>query len=104
VLPSLSEGLPQTMLEAMSYGLPVIATKVGGIPDVIEHAKTGFLIEPGNSEEIKKYIEILLEDEKLCEEMRDNCLREIQKYSWDHTVKRFEEVMRRSVESNKANC
>ena len=96
VLPSLSEGLPQVILEAMSFGLPVIATKVGGVADVIEHGKTGFLAEPRSSSEIRKYMEILLEDEGLHKTMSDNCLVEVQRYSWDNVQKSLEDVIRRS--------
>jgi len=50
VLPSYGEGIPLAMLEAMSYSVPVIATSVGGIPEVIKDGHTGFLIRPADIE------------------------------------------------------
>lgn len=97
VLPSLSEGLPQAMLEAMSYGIPVIATTVGGVPDVVEHGRTGFLIEPGNPGEIRKYLEMLLSDEGMRKTMSENCLSEIKNYAWPVLLKRMEGAMERLV-------
>ena len=62
VLSSRSEGLPFAVLEAMSYGLPVIATRVGAIDHVIEEAETGWIVEPGNPEALAKGINTALAD------------------------------------------
>jgi len=48
VLPSLSEGIPMALLEAMSLGVPVIATRVGGMPEVVHDRVTGLLVPPGD--------------------------------------------------------
>lgn len=93
VLPSLSEGLPQAALEAMSYGLPVVATRVGGIPEVVEHGKTGLLVEPGNPQALREAIERLLGDEALCDRMSENCLEEIKKYEWERIIEKFQAVL-----------
>ena len=47
-LTSRSEGMPQSLLEACVAGIPVIASNVGGIPEVIKHGQTGLLVEPGD--------------------------------------------------------
>lgn len=62
VLPSLNEGLPMTVLEAMAASKPVIATRVGAIPGVIKDAENGLLVDPRNSEGLRNAIASLLDD------------------------------------------
>lgn len=65
MLPSLTEGLPMALLEAMSYGIPSIATTVGGVPNVIETNVSGLLATPGNSDSLTLALRKLLVDGSL---------------------------------------
>lgn len=49
VLPSLSEGVPKSLIEAMALGKPVVASRVGGVPELIRHEETGLLVDPDDS-------------------------------------------------------
>jgi glycosyltransferase involved in cell wall biosynthesis len=60
VLASLSEGLPNAVMEAMAAGAPVVATAVGGVPELIEDGETGFLVPPASSEALADRIEYAL--------------------------------------------
>lgn len=71
-LPSLREAFGMVNLEAMITGLPVVASRVGGISEVVENGKTGFLMEPGNSKNIALTLEKLIIDEKLREKFGQN--------------------------------
>lgn len=65
VLPSYYEGLPMAMLEAMAWGLPVVVTSVGGIPEVITHGQQGLLVQPGNQVELVEAMQRLIRNEDL---------------------------------------
>ncbi|GAG26330.1 unnamed protein product, partial [marine sediment metagenome] len=65
VLPSLKEGFPWVILEAMAAEVPIVATKVGAVPEVIENGKSGFLVEVKDIEGLTKKIQNFLEDSEL---------------------------------------
>jgi glycosyltransferase involved in cell wall biosynthesis len=65
VLPSYNEGLPMALLEAMSWGLPIISTPVGGIPELVISSKNGLLINPGDIETLSTAMQSLIDDEAL---------------------------------------
>lgn len=68
-LPSLSEGLSMAILEAMMAGKPIVATRVGGNPELIEEGRTGLLVEPENSQALVKALERLLESKQATRQM-----------------------------------
>ena len=69
VLPSFNEGMPMGIIEAMSIGLPVVSTAVGGIPELVSDQETGLLVSPGNSEELTEALTKIIEDEELAENL-----------------------------------
>ena len=70
VLPSVSEGMPRGLIEAMAAGLPVVSTRVGGIPDMIVHGKNGFLIDAGDIQALAENIVRLARDPDLRGQIR----------------------------------
>ena len=65
VLSSLREGIPVAMLEAMAKGIPVVATNVGGVPEVIEDGREGLLVKAGDPEKLARSLAYLLDNETL---------------------------------------
>ncbi|MCQ8893263.1 MAG: glycosyltransferase family 4 protein [Methanolinea sp.] len=92
VLPSLSEGLPNVILEAMACGLPIVASRVGGIPDVIEDGVNGYLVTPKRLDEIAEKIVILLQNDKLREKISRNNLIKIKSYRWENIILNLEKL------------
>jgi glycosyltransferase involved in cell wall biosynthesis len=74
VLPSYAEGMPISILEAMASSIPVIATKVGGIPDLITEGQEGYLLDPGDVEGLARAISTLACSHKTRKDMARNGL------------------------------
>jgi glycosyltransferase involved in cell wall biosynthesis len=85
VLPSYAhEGIPQVILQAQAMGRPVVATKIGGIPEVVEDGVTGLLIEPRDANALAAKIGAILDDPALAERLREAGRSQIEaKYSLD---------------------
>lgn len=92
VLPSLSEGFPIVILEAMASGLPIVATNVGGLPDIIEENLNGFLIEPRNPDEIANKIIFLLNNPYECKKIGLYNKEYVKKYQWDFVIDKLEDT------------
>jgi glycosyltransferase involved in cell wall biosynthesis len=76
VLPSLVEGMPNAVLEAMAAGIPVVATRVGGVPEIVHHSETGLLVDPQSSPSLANGILRMATDLRLREScaQRARCL------------------------------
>lgn len=92
-LPSLTEGLSNTLLEAMACGKPIITTFVGGNSELVEHGKTGLLVQPKSSEELaEKILDLLIDSNKrvqMGQRGRDKILKH---YTWEKIVPMYKRV------------
>lgn len=91
ICPSLAEGLGIVFIEAQACGVPVIGTRVGGIPDVISDNETGLLIAPRDSRAISEAIKRLLGNEDLRSRLRQNAFANLERFNWDRIVRQVSE-------------
>ena len=84
------ENCPFSVMESQMYGTPVLGADIGGIPELIQVGKTGELFESGNAEDLKKKIEKLWGDKKLCEAYSKNC----KNISFDTIDEYYEKIMK----------
>jgi len=92
VLASLYEGLGVAVMEALALGLPVVATAVGGVPEVVEHGREGLLVPPGRPRELAAALVTLLTDAKRRQRMAEAAARRGAELSIDTAVLRTEAV------------
>lgn len=98
VLPSLFEGMPLSILEAMLSGAPVVATKVGGIPKIVLNEETGLLVSVGDVQGLANAIRRILKDSELSTRLAGNGKRFAAKYSIDRTASELESFYREIME------
>lgn len=100
VLPSLGEGISNTVLEAMASGLPVVATRVGGNPELVKDGMNGCLVPVGDDEALATAIAGLCASAERREEMGRNALSRIRaSFDWQRTVAEYIEVYDQAVGS-----
>jgi len=90
VMPTLEDNLPNTILESLSCGLPVVGFAVGGVPQMIQHKKNGYLAKPKNSKDLAVGLEFILSDEQLLETLstqsrKDAC----EQFSFEVVAKKY---------------
>lgn len=91
-LSSLSEGLPVALLEVMAARLPIVATNVGGIPDIVEEGVNGYLVNAKNPNEIADRILILLRSDEVRNKISINNREKAKLYTWDKIIGMVEKV------------
>ena len=91
VLPSLFEGMPMTLIEAMGTGMPILASNVGGIPDMIENEKSGLLCEP-TVDGIVAGLERLISSEEDRQTYGHNAIISSEKFSADKMAKDYYKI------------
>jgi glycosyltransferase involved in cell wall biosynthesis len=86
---AVSELLGLSAIEAMASATPVVASSVGGLPEVVEHGITGFLVEPGNVEELRERLAQILGDRRLAERLgRSARERFLERFTWEACAER----------------
>lgn len=93
LLPSYNEGLPMSILEAMGFGLPIVSTYVGGIPELVMPGENGFLYQPGDIEGMSNGIIELLQNQQRSLEVSGNNRRKIEKdYSLEVYAQKLDRI------------
>ncbi len=95
VLPTLFEGLPLVIPEAMGSGMPIVTTRACGMQDIIEDGVTGFLVPPRDSETLAKSVRVLLKDPLLCAKLGNAAQQKAKEITWDKIAKQTLEVYER---------
>ena len=98
VLPSLSEGLSLALLEAMASGKPVVATRVGGNPELIDHGKTGFLVQPEDARALAANLLKLVGDPEMMQQFGRRAAERVQQhFSMKQMADRYSDLYVRSL-------
>ena len=90
--PSLVDNMPNSVLEALASGIPVVSTNVGGVPYIVSDGETALLVPARSPEAMASAITRLIEEPSLCSQLIDNGMAEVQRYTWDTVWPLWEKV------------
>ena len=93
--PSYSEGLGSVILEAIKAGVAVVASKAGGIPDIVEDGVNGLLVEAGNPTALANSVARIASDDELREQLVRNATEKLKPFEIEHTAKLYEKLYTR---------
>jgi len=102
VFPSLVEGMPLSMLEAMATAMPVVTTNTCGMADVIEDGVNGLLVSPADSTELARVVEGVCKDGELRRELGIAGQSTARSYTWDRIARHMERVLTLAVEEKRS--
>ena len=88
-----TENLCKVIPEAMESGLPVVATNVGGVPEIVQHKKTGLLVEQKDPESLAKAISLILDDDKLKTELVSGSKKIVDEFSVNSLEQKYIETI-----------
>ncbi len=94
LFPSLMEGLPSVLLEAMATGMPVITTETCGMPDVVEHEFNGLLIPPADSLAVEESVHRLARSVELRRKVGEAARETMKRYTWERAARQLEALYR----------
>lgn len=101
VLPSKSENLPNTIIESMACGTPVVAFNIGGIPDIIDNKKNGYLANPYDHIDLANGISTILDNEELRKKYSENCTWKVHNtFSEEIVAKKYYELYKQVLSKN----
>jgi glycosyltransferase involved in cell wall biosynthesis len=103
VIPSLTEGHPSVLIEAMASGVPVVGTEIVGIEDVIVPGENGLLVPPRNSDQLAQAIRKMINSPELREQFAKNGLNTVKQYEWKTILPRLEKAICETVERSQNN-
>lgn len=98
--PSIDEGLGLVVIEAMASGVPVIASSIGGIPEIIENGKTGILIPPEDSDAMAKAVEFIINNKEERNKIVENARKALVRFDSSEMIRQIDEVYDRLIEKN----
>ncbi len=102
-MPTRREPFGVAFVEALHHGLPIVATRIGAIPDLVQHGENGFLVEVGDVSALARYLAELLTDADLRRQMGERGSRRARDYTWESVAERMADLIRPALERSQSS-